>query len=54
MFRHEELLEKIMNLPEPNFVGLSMAIKQYVESLSTKPITYKIYHSPDITVNGTA
>lgn len=29
-------------------------IKQYVESLSTKPITYKIYHSPDITVNGTA
>mgnify|MGYP006883132966 CR=1 FL=1 len=54
MFRHEELLEKIMNLPEPNFVGLSMAIKQYVESLSTKPITYKIYHSPDINVNGTA
>ena len=29
-------------------------IKEYVESLSTKPITYKIYHSPDITVNGTA
>ena len=29
-------------------------IQSYVESLSTKPITYKIYHSPDITVNGTA
>ena len=29
-------------------------IQDYVESLSTKPITYKIYHSPDITVNGTA
>jgi len=29
-------------------------IQTYVESLSDKPITYKIYHSPDITVNGTA
>ena len=29
-------------------------IQSYVESLSNKPITYKIYHSPDITVNGTA
>ena len=29
-------------------------IQSYVESLSNKPITYTIYHSPDITVNGTA
>jgi hypothetical protein len=29
-------------------------IQNYVESLSSKPITYKIYHSPDIIVNGTA
>jgi len=29
-------------------------IQDYVESLSAKPITYKIYHSPDIIVNGTA
>ena len=29
-------------------------IQSYVESLSDKPITYTIYHSPDITVNGTA
>jgi hypothetical protein len=29
-------------------------IQTYVESLSDKPITYTIYHSPDITVNGTA
>ena len=29
-------------------------IKDYVSSLSDKPITYKIYHSPDIIVNGTA
>ena len=29
-------------------------IQEYVESLSKKPITYKIYHSPDIMVNGTA
>ena len=29
-------------------------IQNYVESLSAKPITYKIYHSSDITVNGTA
>jgi len=29
-------------------------IQDYVESLSDKPITYKIYHSPDIMVNGTA
>jgi len=29
-------------------------IQDYVESLSSKPITYKIYHSPDIIVNGTA
>ena len=29
-------------------------IQSYVESLSDKSITYKIYHSPDITVNGTA
>ena len=29
-------------------------IQSYVESLSNKPITYTIYYSPDITVNGTA
>ena len=29
-------------------------IQSYVSSLSNKPITYKIYHSPDIIVNGTA
>lgn len=29
-------------------------IKEYVETLSDKSITYKIYHSPDINVNGTA
>ena len=29
-------------------------IQSYVVSLSNKPITYTIYHSPDITVNGTA
>ena len=29
-------------------------IQSYVESLSDKSITYKIYHSPDIIVNGTA
>ena len=29
-------------------------IKEYVSTLSDKPITYKIYHSPDINVNGTA
>jgi len=29
-------------------------IQNYVESLSNKAITYKIYHSPDIIVNGTA
>ena len=29
-------------------------IKDYVSSLSDKPITYKIYHSPDIIVNGAA
>ena len=29
-------------------------IQSYVSSLSDKPITYKIYHSPDIIVNGTA
>jgi len=29
-------------------------IQDYVGSLSNKTITYKIYHSPDITVNGTA
>jgi len=29
-------------------------IKDYVSTLSNKPITYKIYHSPDIIVNGTA
>ena len=29
-------------------------IQEYVETLSDKPITYKMYHSPDIIVNGTA
>jgi hypothetical protein len=29
-------------------------IQDYVGSLSNKTITYKIYHSPDIMVNGTA
>jgi len=29
-------------------------IQDYVESLSDKTITYKIYHSPDIILNGTA
>jgi len=31
-----------------------MEIQDYVGSLSAKPITYKIYHSPDIIVNGSA
>jgi hypothetical protein len=30
------------------------SIQEYVETLSDKPITYKMYHSPDIIVNGTA
>jgi len=30
------------------------SIQEYVETLSDKPITYKMYHSPDIMVNGTA
>lgn len=30
------------------------SVQSYVESLSNKSITYKIYHSPDIIVNGTA
>ena len=29
-------------------------IQEYVETLSDKPITYKMYHSTDIIVNGTA
>ena len=29
-------------------------IQEYVETLSDKPITYKMYHSPDIIVNGSA
>ena len=29
-------------------------IKTYVESLTDKEITYNIYHSPDINVNGSA
>ena len=38
------------NLNEPTVTG----IKTYVESLTNNEITYNIYHSPDINVNGTA
>ena len=38
------------NLNEPTVTG----IKTYVESLTNNEITYNIYHSPDINVNGSA
>jgi hypothetical protein len=38
------------NLNEPTVTG----IKTYVESLTDNDITYNIYHSPDINVNGSA
>ena len=38
------------NLNEPTVTG----IKTYVESLTNNDITYNIYHSPDINVNGSA
>ncbi len=38
------------NLNDPTVTG----IKTYVESLTNNDITYNIYHSPDINVNGSA
>ena len=38
------------NLDKPTITG----VKSYVESLTIKEITYKIYATPDINVNGTA
>jgi len=38
------------NLNEHTVTG----IKSYVESLTNNDITYNIYHSPDINVNGSA
>ena len=38
------------NLDKPTVTG----VKSYVESLTIKEITYKIYATPDINVNGTA
>lgn len=38
------------NLNEPTVTG----IKTYVESLTDNEITYNIYHSPDININGSA
>ena len=38
------------NLNEHTVTG----IKSYVESLTNNDITYNIYHSPDISVNGSA
>jgi hypothetical protein len=38
------------HLNEPTIKG----IKTYVESLTERDLTYNIYHSPDINVNGTA
>jgi len=38
------------NLEEETIGG----VKDYVSSLSNNPVTFNIYHSPDINVNGTA
>lgn len=34
--------------------GTVIGVKKYVESLTDRDITYNIYHSPDININGTA
>jgi hypothetical protein len=36
---------------EEDIIG---GVKDYVSSLSDRPVTFNIYHSPDIIVNGTA
>ena len=36
---------------EEDIIG---GVKDYVSSLSDRPVTFNIYHSPDISVNGTA